>query len=164
MATCGASSQRSWHMSRIRARGNKTTEVRLRMLLVRSSIKGWRMHPPAVPGRPDFEFPRAGIAVFVDGCFWHGCPRCFRRRRLPHNNRPYWTAKVDRNRRRDRTVTRMLRRQGWRVVRLWEHSLRDSRKVMARLLESLASASAEQASPRRASYRWGGRTLASAVV
>ena len=70
--------------------------------------------------RPDFVFRKARVAVFVDGCFWHGCPKhC----KLPVNNRAFWRRKLAVNRARDRLVTRSLRRLGWRVIRLWEHEL-----------------------------------------
>jgi DNA mismatch endonuclease (patch repair protein) len=73
-----------------------------------------------LPGKPDFTFSRRGLAVFVDGCFWHGCPRCYRR---PHSRRRYWDAKVAGNILRDRQNSARLRRMGWRVMRIWEHEL-----------------------------------------
>jgi DNA mismatch endonuclease (patch repair protein) len=70
--------------------------------------------------RPDFVFRAARLAVFVDGCFWHACPR---HSNLPVNNRAFWRKKLAVNRNRDRLVNRTLRRLGWRVVRIWEHEL-----------------------------------------
>ncbi|MBI5692843.1 MAG: hypothetical protein HZC55_22420 [Verrucomicrobia bacterium] len=72
------------------------------------------------PDRPDFLFPRAKLAVFVDGCFWHGCPL---HATWPKQNAAFWRKKLLANRRRDREVNRLLRRAGWRVLRIWEHAL-----------------------------------------
>ena len=116
-------------MSRIRARGNEKTEVRLARLLREAGIKGWRRHLP-IPGRPDFSFRQQKVAVFVDGCFWHGCPRCFR---LPKQNRAFWKAKIEGNRRRDRSVSGRLRRLGWKVVRIRECRLKHSDRIVAKI-------------------------------
>jgi DNA mismatch endonuclease, patch repair protein len=113
--------ERSALMSKVRSTGNRSTEKRLRLALVRSGIRGWRMHPRSIPGQPDFWFPSGRVAVFVDGCFWHGCPRCLR---LPKGNRAYWRSKIDGNRKRARRVARLLRAKGIRVLRVWEHRLR----------------------------------------
>lgn len=113
-------------MAKIRSRGNSTTELAMVALLRQSGLSGWRRHP-ALPGRPDFAFKSAHVAVFVDGCFWHGCPKCYR---PPEGNRAYWEAKVTRNRHRDSSVAVELRARGWSVLRIWEHSLKsaESRK------------------------------------
>ena len=111
--------QRSILMSSIKGKGNKDTELALITLFRRYRITGWRRHLK-VFGTPDFAFREKRIAVFVDGCFWHGCPKCYRR---PKSNRKFWDAKIARNRGRDRQVSRELRRLGWRVVRIWEHDL-----------------------------------------
>jgi DNA mismatch endonuclease (patch repair protein) len=70
--------------------------------------------------RPDFVFRKSQTAVFVDGCFWHGCPRHATR---PKNNRAFWRRKLLANRIRDKLVTRTLRQTGWRVIRIWECAL-----------------------------------------
>ena len=106
-------------MSRIRGRGNKQTELALALLLRAGGIKGWRRHQD-VFGRPDFIFRSERLAVFVDGCFWHGCPK---HSNTPVNNRAFWVKKLTANKVRDRLVTRTLRAQGWRVLRIWEHDL-----------------------------------------
>lgn len=108
-------------MSRIRSTGNATTELRLVKLLRAAKIVGWRRNYP-LHGKPDFAFPTARLAVFVDGCFWHGhiCGRNL----TPERNAKAWREKIDGNRRRDRRVTRHLRENGWRVVRIWECALR----------------------------------------
>src|SRR5882724_3218304 len=98
--------ERSALMSKVRSTGNRSTEQRMRLALVRAAISGWQMHPRSIPGRPDFWFPKQRVAVFVDGCFWHGCPRCLR---LPKANRTYWRSKIAANRKRALQVARLLR-------------------------------------------------------
>ncbi len=115
-------SVRSATMSRIRGRGNRSTERALRLALVRASLSGWRLHPSDIAGRPDFWFAAAKLAVFVDGCFWHCCKQC--QIPSPASNRSYWAPKLTRNKRRDRTVTRNLRASGVQVLRMWEHELK----------------------------------------
>jgi len=128
--------QRSRNMSRIKSKGNKTTEYAFIRLLREAGISGWRRHL-ALPGKPDFVFRSQRLAVFCDGCFWHGCPRCYR---LPEDNRAYWRSKVISNRNRDRRNARELRSRNWRVLRIWEHSLKSSdgqRRVAAKLKMAL---------------------------
>jgi len=127
-------SKRSQVMSRIRGRGNMETEVALMRLFRRQCINGWRRHPPLF-GTPDFIFPKLKLAVFVDGCFWHNCPK---HSNLPLNNRPFWKRKLESNWRRDRLVGRTLRARGWRVLRVWQHEL--SRKNEKRLLRRFGQA------------------------
>ncbi|MHB1237746.1 MAG: hypothetical protein ACYCY7_09300 [Gallionella sp.] len=106
-------------MSLIRSRGNKATELRLIEIFREHGIIGWRRNQPLL-GKPAFTFRRERVVVFVDGCFWHGCPKCYQR---PSSNRKFWDAKVEANRKRDRFVNRELRNLGWHVVRLWQHQL-----------------------------------------
>ena len=148
-------------MSRIRGRGNKDTELALARLLRANGIKGWRRHAlvrvasgkwqvtrkaPApvlspvtrhlsLAVRPDFVFRRTQLAIFVDGCFWHGCPKHATK---PKNNRAFWHRKLSANRTRDALVTRTLRSHGWRVFRIWEHEFK--RKNEARLLRRIQRA------------------------
>lgn len=134
MADTLTKEMRSAVMSKIRSRGNRSTEIAAAALLRRSRVKGWRRHV-ALPGRPDFTFRSARVAIFIDGCFWHGCPKHFR---APKSNEAFWTAKIARNKSRDREVGRKLRALGWRVVRIWEHEV-DSRgvgKIKAALMAS----------------------------
>ena len=127
--------QRSRIMSSIRGKRNKTTEVALRMALVRAGLSGWKLHPPELPGRPDFYFASKQVAVFVDGCFWHGCPRCGH---VPKTNTPFWRSKIHRNRQRDARTRSQLRNRGITVVRFWEHELRDQLSAcLARLSRQL---------------------------
>jgi len=113
--------ERSLRMSKIRSSGNRSTEMRVAATLVSLGIRGWRKHPSEVLGKPDFLFTSERIAVFVDGCFWHGCPHC--RRNTPISRRDFWKNKIDGNKRRDRRIRSDLRAQGYQVIRIWEHSL-----------------------------------------
>ncbi len=108
--------QRSRNMASIRSKGNTSTEKAFVRLVRKARISGWR-RDAKLPGKPDFVFHSQRLAVFVDGCFWHGCPRCYR---APEDNRTYWRAKVLSNRKRDRRRARELRGLGWRVMRVWE--------------------------------------------
>lgn len=127
--------KRSEVMSRIRGAGNRDTELRLIQIFKENDITGWRRNRP-VFGKPDFVFPKLKLAVFVDGCFWHGCPR---HATWPKNNAAFWRKKIAANRSRDRRVNRTLRDRGWRVVRIWEHELirTNQRRLRARLRRCL---------------------------
>ena len=128
--------ERSARMSRIRGAKNKSTELRLIALLRVAGITGWR-RGALLPGKPDLIFRAAKLAVFVDGCFWHGCPR---HGRTPKTRVAFWTAKLARNAQRDRDVTRALRAAGWTVFRIWECALARSRagRTVARIVRFLA--------------------------
>jgi DNA mismatch endonuclease (patch repair protein) len=104
--------KRSEMMSRIRSAGNKGTELRLVQIFRTNSITGWR-RGSKLPGKPDFVFPKQRLAVFVDGCFWHGCPK---HATWPKTRAAFWKAKIEGNRSRDRRVNRALRQRGWVVV------------------------------------------------
>ena len=129
------SAVRSRAMSAVKSSGNKTTEVRLRLALVRAAISGWRMHSRHIPGRPDFFFPKKEVAIFVDGCFWHGCNRCGH---VPQTRSFFWGAKIRRNRQRDRHTDAILRARGITPLRFWEHQLMSDTKACVRaILHSL---------------------------
>jgi DNA mismatch endonuclease (patch repair protein) len=113
--------KRSAVMGRIRGSGNKDTELRMMALFRVYGLKGWRRKQKLF-GKPDFVFRRERVALFVDGCFWHGCPKP-KHAPLPKNRAEWWAAKLGRNKDRDRLVTRTLRKAGWRVVRVWECDL-----------------------------------------
>jgi len=130
---------RSKAMSLIKGKRNKSTENVLRMLMVRSGLRFWRMHEPSVRGSPDFFFPHLKLAVFVDGCFWHYCHRCGH---LPRTRSAFWRSKLVGNRLRDSRTNKSLRSQGIKVVRVWEHDLngRPARqRVIARLHRVITS-------------------------
>jgi len=99
---------------------NTGVEVALRKALWAAGLRGYRLHSSKAPGNPDVVFSRQHVAVFVDGCFWHGCPRCYR---APKSNTEYWEMKVARNRDRDARVNMSCKEAGWKVVRLWEHDV-----------------------------------------
>ena len=127
---CYTPAERSYVMSRIKSRGNRTTELRFMRSCRRYGIKGWKRGSKLF-GRPDFVFASAKLVVFVDGNFWHGNPKT---RRTPKSNVEYWAEKIDGNRRRDRVVSRTLKARGWTVFRVWESDLRtDIEAVMAKL-------------------------------
>lgn len=111
--------KRSEMMSRIRSRDTKPERL-LRGALWHLGFR-YRISPKNVPGRPDIVFKWARLAIFVDGCFWHGCPTHYQR---PKNNSRKWRKKLLQNRARDKQVNAMLRTAGWRVIRIWEHSIR----------------------------------------
>ena len=95
-------------MRAVRSKGNRSTERRLRSALSRRGIGGWRLNVKDLPGTPDFVFDAERVAVFVDGCFWHGCPKhC----NTPVNNHAFWQKKLAGNQARDRRVTRTLRKK-----------------------------------------------------
>jgi DNA mismatch endonuclease, patch repair protein len=98
------------------------------MGLVRAGISGWEMHPPDIKGKPDFYFRTKRAAVFVDGCFWHGCERCGH---TPHTRSEFWKAKFERNQARDSATVSALEAIGVSVLRIWEHQLKSSESVTA---------------------------------
>jgi DNA mismatch endonuclease, patch repair protein len=135
MADVFSKEQRSRVMAAVRSHGNKETELKLIAIFRAHRVGGWRRNS-ALPGHPDFVFPRERIAVFVDGCFWHGCPR---HATTPESNRSYWMAKIARNVLRDRRTRRILKAAGWRVVRIWAHSLRSPLAVVRRITSELSA-------------------------
>jgi len=131
----GVSKRHSKNMAAVRGHGNKTTEQRLRYALVRSGIKGWHVRPKGLRGNPDFLFSKLKVVVFVDGCFWHGCPNCGH---VPNKNRPYWSAKLERNMERDVKTTAHLKKEKFKVLRFWEHELkRNLPKCLAKIEATL---------------------------
>jgi DNA mismatch endonuclease (patch repair protein) len=126
--------QRSELMARVKGSGNKGTELRLIQIFRGKGIIGWR-RGSKLPGKPDFIFPKLRTAVFVDGCFWHGC---LQHGTWPKNRAAFWLAKITGNKKRDQQVNRELRKRGWKILRVWEHELR--RKDEARLIARLMAA------------------------
>ncbi|MFU1980282.1 very short patch repair endonuclease [Bordetella hinzii] len=123
--------KRSEVMGKVRSKGNRSTELRLIEVFRELGISGWRRNQ-TLPGKPDFTFRTHKLCVFVDGCFWHGCSRCYRR---PASSQEYWDAKIQRNQSRDSKVNRELRARGWKILRIWEHELRPTgRKNLFRRL------------------------------
>ena len=118
--------ERSILMAKVRSRGNRSTELRALSALDKHCIDGWMQHPREILGRPDFYFPIERIVLFLDGCFWHACPKCGR---IPKTRVEFWKTKIESNTRRDVAVTRKLRKGGYHVMRVWEHSLRDEKWI-----------------------------------
>ena len=123
-------------MQAIRAKGNKSTELKLVKLFRENKITGWRRHLP-LPGKPDFTFRKEKLTLFVDGCFWHRCPKCFRN---PKTNAEFWKNKIENNVKRDRRVNIELKQAGWSVVRLWECQLKKPQRFLTRIKKKLVKA------------------------
>ena len=121
---------RSKTMAAIRGKNNRTTELCFRMALVRAGINGWETNAEDLVGKPDFFFRKKGIAVFVDGCFWHGCPKCGH---YPKTRGKFWKTKILRNKERDKKNRQKLRREGIKVVNIWEHSLKDPKMLSLKI-------------------------------
>lgn len=119
MADVFSRKRRSEIMSLVKSRENSATELRLIKVFREYGITGWRRRSRLF-GKPDFVFPTVGVAIFVDGCFWHNCPI---HGEIPKTNRQFWTLKIERNVSRDQHVRRQLRKQGWTVIRIWQHNL-----------------------------------------
>ncbi len=119
--------KRSNIMSRVRSKGNKSTELRVIKLFEDKGITGWRRHYN-VKGHPDFVFLKERVAVFVDGCFWHG-HEC--RNIHPKDNEEYWNKKRQRNIQHDLEITEYFQKRGWTVVRIWECELKKKNETVA---------------------------------
>ncbi len=119
-------------MSRIRGRDTQP-ELALRAALRSLGLVGYRCHYSKAPGRPDVCFVGRGLAVFVDGAFWHGHPDYY----TPGKSGPKWDAKIHRNIERDREVDAELRRCGWRVFRVWDFEVEEDALAAARRVAGL---------------------------
>lgn len=133
MADIWSKEKRSEVMSKVHSKNNKSTELALIALFKYFGIKGWRRNYK-VKGKPDFVFHKQKVAVFADGCFWHGhdC-RVFH----PKNNEQYWLSKFEKNRQHDLEVTKHLEKLGWRIVRVWECEIRKGRAIQ-KIAEALS--------------------------
>jgi DNA mismatch endonuclease (patch repair protein) len=135
---------------------NTAPEVRLRSALHRAGLrfrKDVRLDLPLARVRPDIVFPRRKLALFVDGCFWHGCPQ---HGELPASNREFWSDKLERNRRRDAAQTRALEAAGWTVLRAWEHEPIEA--VVERVVALVAAPKQVAVGARVRASRTSGRT------
>ncbi|HEY4487634.1 MAG: hypothetical protein A3D92_02105 [Bacteroidetes bacterium RIFCSPHIGHO2_02_FULL_44_7] len=115
-------------MSAIRAKNTKP-ELLVRAMLREAKVLGYRQHLKNIPGRPDFAFPKKKVAVFVHGCYWHGCRYC--KLTLPKTHRAFWKNKMDTNRLRDGRKVRELRRLGWCAVTIWACRIKTDRGSVA---------------------------------
>lgn len=134
MADVFDSKKRSDIMSKVRSNNNKSTELALIKFFKENKITGWKRNYP-VKGHPDFVFLDKKIAVFVDGCFWHGHD-C--RNTRPSDNAEYWQRKRERNIKHDKEVTAMFENRGWTVIRIWECELKkDKRQMLFKKISSI---------------------------
>lgn len=128
--------KRSDIMRQVKSKKNKSTELRLIEIFKQNGIKGWKRNYP-VKGHPDFVFLKQRVAVFVDGCFWHGHD-C--RNTRPADHQEYWSRKRERNMKHDKEVTAMFEARGWTVLRIWECGLNKSNRqqLLLKLQEAVA--------------------------
>ncbi len=128
--------KRSEIMKRVKST-NTSIEIKIRRELWRNGLRGWRVHPKDVPGKPDIIFRKKKVAVFIDGCFWHGCPVC---NRSPKSGNVYWENKISRNMARDIKYNELLNGDGWSVIRLWEHEVtKDLTGCISKILAAIQS-------------------------
>jgi len=120
---------RSRVMATVRSK-NTRLEEEVARILDDAGLGPYARHARSLPGTPDFVFEEQRLAVFVDSCFWHGCPKHLRR---PGSNTSYWQTKIDMNVRRDRRQRAALRRAGWRAIRVWEHDVGSPPKVLKKV-------------------------------
>lgn len=126
--------KRSEIMRKVRSKGNKSTELRLIQLFKECGITGWRRNYKVI-GHPDFVFIKERIAVFVDGCFWHGHD-C--RNTRPSDNSEYWSKKRSRNIKHDKEITALFEQRGWTVIRIWECELKKkNRQILMDKIKSI---------------------------
>lgn len=132
MADVFDNKKRSEIMGKVRSKNNKSTELKLIQVFKENNITGWKRSYP-VKGHPDFVFLDKKIAVFVDGCFWHGHD-C--RNTCPSDNADYWTKKRERNMKHDKEITEIFEQRGWTVIRIWECELKKkNRDLLLKKLE-----------------------------
>ncbi len=117
--------KRSDIMKANKPKGNKSTELKLIQLFKQLGLKGWRRNYKIVGSKPDFVFRNKRIAVFADGCFWHG-HNC--RNLTPKQNSEYWQKKIENNRIRDKQINERLEQKGWKVIRVWECEIKEKNK------------------------------------
>lgn len=137
MADHVSQDKRSEIMRKVQS-ADTSCELLFRKALRHQGLWGYRINYRSLVGRPDVVFTKHKIAIFIDGCFWHGCPTCCR---VPQANREYWMGKIKRNIERDSKVTATLQEQGWRVLRFWEHEVRQSPEACARTVQKAISGS-----------------------
>ena len=121
-------------MRAVKGKGTKL-EKRLWAMLAGMRLKGWKKNDETITGKPDVVFTNQRVAVFIDGCFWHGCPHC--QRKLPKTNREYWERKIKHNVELAQLHNEQLQRDGWIIVRIWEHEMADAVIIRARILHAL---------------------------
>ncbi len=116
--------ERSSLMGKIKSKETKI-EKSVRKILSKKGIK-YRINSSKYFGKPDTVITSKKIVIFVDSCFWHGCKKhC----RIPETNHKYWVSKINRNKKRDRLVSTYYKKVGWKIIRIWEHALKDNDKI-----------------------------------
>ena len=130
MADVLTKKQRSFCMSRIRGK-NTQLEIVFGACMRKTGLKGFRKGH-GLEGKPDYVFQQKKVAIFLDGCFWHGCPICYRE---PKTNIKFWKTKIISNKIRDITVNGLLRNRGWRVKRFWGHRIKKDPVKCAEILK-----------------------------
>lgn len=121
-------------MSRIKS-SSTGPELTLRKLLFQAGLRGYRLNYK-LAGKPDIVFTRRKIAIFVDGCFWHKCPRDYKE---PATNKVFWEHKIESNLIRDKEVNKILKRREWTVLRIWEHDLKkDPTACLGKILKIIS--------------------------
>lgn len=123
--------QRSYNMSQVKCR-DTGLEIKLRKELYRRGLKGYRTRSKLF-GKPDIVFTKYKLAIFVDGCFWHKCPICFKK---PSTETDFWDKKIENNVLRDSEVNKKLSNDGWKVLRFWEHEInKDINNVIDKIIK-----------------------------
>ena len=125
------SAEKRRQMARVRTR-NTGAEILVRRAMHSLGLR-FRLHRQNLPGRPDIVLPGHHLAVFVHGCFWHGCSKCDRGMRRPKTNAEFWSAKLTENRNRDQRNVSALENLGWQVAVIWECEARDPLRLAAAL-------------------------------
>lgn len=113
-------------MRSVKGKGT-SLERRLFSILAGMHLKGWKKNAAELAGKPDVIFRKERLTIFIDGCFWHGCPRCCKK--LPQTNHLYWSRKINRNVALAKSANRRLREDGWLVIRIWEHEILNPRSM-----------------------------------
>lgn len=126
--------QRSRVMRAVKSRDTRPEMLTRRM--IHAMGYRYRLHRKDLPGKPDMVFPSKRKAIFIHGCFWHGHD-CARGARVPKSNRDYWETKIRRNRERDTQSEAALKRDGWRVLTVWECQMKDEEAFRRRLRQFL---------------------------
>lgn len=124
-------------MRSVKGKGT-SLERQLSAMLAGMGLSGWKKNVGDITGKPDVVFPQERALIFIDGCFWHGCPHC--NRKLPKTNREYWERKIKRNIERDKRNTQALVDNGWGVIRIWEHEMQNAAtrsKIRSRICEAV---------------------------
>lgn len=124
---------RSKMMRAIKSTNNKSTEQKFKKALSDAGLTNFHVNTKII-GNPDLFFPSYNVVIFLDGCFWHGCPKCGH---IPKSNSLYWYTKIERNKERDINQRSALREQGFQVAQYWEHELKENMSRCINLLENI---------------------------